>query len=61
MNLKKGHLMSKSFSSVACGTQDVSHGESDSKEKRGRTCIATCKVERLSRFNSYVFRDELES
>ena len=43
MNLKKGHLMSKSFSSVACGTQDVSHGESDSKEKGGRTCIATCK------------------
>ena len=34
--------------SVVCGTQDVSHRESDSKEKGGRSCIAIRKVEKFS-------------
>ena len=29
--------------------QEVSHQESDSKEKGGRSCITICKVEMLSR------------
>ena len=47
---------------VDCGTQDVSHQESDSKEKGGESYIVICKVERYpDKFNSYVFQEKIES